>query len=177
MFGRTKGTARARAPLLALALLASACIPGVCTLIGCASSEKLTTATPFTLEELDSAEVLGCRNDACWGGKLALRDVDWPNGGSAGIELELQSGEAPPGTRALASVTQESDGSFSVAVSWTFDDYRHVKRGDVLRLTLRDVSGGEMLAAEETVRSTSDDYPNGEDCDKTPCRTAMLEAR
>jgi hypothetical protein len=44
----------------------------------------------------------------------------------------------------------------------------------VLRVTIEALDGSEVFCRDATVTSVDDDYPNGEECDDTPCRSASL---
>jgi hypothetical protein len=172
----------ARAGAVALILVVMAGLPatcslgGVCTFIGCISGESLKVALPVPQGELESGQVSGCRNEQCWQGEIVVLD-DWPPGTGQQIELEPGFDEGPPDVDAMAIIMRESDGSFSLSFEWQVRDYRAVKRGDALRVSVQSAAGGEIASAEGSVTSVSDSYPNGEDCDETPCRSGHVEVR
>jgi hypothetical protein len=178
MSERVAARASAVAPLLLfVAALAAACsLGGVCTMIGCISGESLDMALPVPLGELESGQVSGCRNDHCWHGEIAVLD-DWSPGTGQQIDLEPDFAEGLPGVDAVAIIMRESNDSFSLRFEWQFEDYRAVKRGDTLRVSVQSAAGGEIASAAGSVTSFSDWYPNGEDCDETPCRSGHVDVR
>jgi hypothetical protein len=164
------------APLLPFAAALPACLGGACTYRGCYSSETLKVALPVPATELESGQVSGCRNDQCWQGEIAVAD-EWAAGRIMQIELEPGFDEEPPGVRAQAWIDEERDSSFSLRFEWHLANYRSVKRGDRLRVSVLGAEGAEIVSREGSVTTVEDWYPNGEDCDETPCRSAHIEAR
>lgn len=160
----------------ALLLLAVAC-SNVCHLVGCSSAETLEVKLPVALSEIESGQVSGCRNDQCWQGEIAVLDAKGSL--SAGRTIGLMPGvdEGPASVRAEATIREEGDGSLMLRFDWHLKDYRAIRKGDALRMSVLSAAGDEIVRADESVTDFSDDYPNGEDCDETPCRSATIEVR
>ena len=147
----------------------------VCTFVGCASVEMLRVTLPLSGNQPEPLEITVCRNDACWHGVLPELDVDWAVVFRVSVPLEPDAGEEPAGVQAFAGVVQEDNGSLSLDVQWQLEDYRDVARGDALSVQIRDAQGAELLTVEERVTGYQDDYPNGEECDETPCRSTTID--
>jgi hypothetical protein len=160
----------------ALLLLAVACSK-VCTLVGCASAETLEVKLPVALSEIESGQVSGCRNDQCWQGEIAVLNAEGSLSVGRPIELVPGVDGGPAGVRAMATIREESDGSLMLRFEWQLEDYRAVRKGDALRVNVLSAAGDEIVSADQSVTDFSDYYPNGEDCNETPCRTATIEVR
>jgi hypothetical protein len=146
-----------------------------CTDAGCASIEMLRVTLPLSDNQSEPLEFTACRNDACWHGVLPELDVDWTIYARLGVSLEPDAGEEPAGVRGQAGVVREDNGSLSLEVGWQLDDYRDVAQGDALSIDIRDAQNANLMMVEEQVRDHQDYYPNGEDCDETPCRSTTID--
>jgi len=135
-----------------------------CTLLGCSSSENLVFEIPR--EQVRSGELEFCRNTTCW---LSHLRVNIPAG-----ELSLE----PALKTRYHFVPIRMDWRPAVVHFDANTDslsFAEVLAGDVLRATLTDSAGKVLFSVSGTVRAISDSYPNGRDCDVTPCHTGVVD--
>jgi len=146
-----------------------ACLPHVCTLIGCTDSEQLSFRVPVA--QVSDTNISACRNARCWHGSIAAADLTasmtyrWlrlaaDDGSNASIECSIDI--PSPADTARFTCTWEAPDS-------------PVAAGDVLSATFTDSSGNTAFSTKGTISSFEEYYPNGEDCDDAPCRAGGVE--
>ena len=148
------------------ALGAAACgdsLERACTDVGCRSQTTLDfAALGVTFEE---GEVEACRNEQCWRATLRLNE----DGETQFLRLDEADAYA-----AELRITPLADG-LSVRASFPALNPSDIAVGDVLKVTFTDLSGTAQIAVSGKTRTVSDSYPNGPDCDPSPCRQATAE--
>lgn len=151
--------------------------PGcVCHLVECESAESLRVTLPLSASELEGGRLVVCRNDACFAATLALADIDWSDASHPERDVEVAALEHPEGTvsGSATCVLSQADEGFSLTFRWYAEREADVQRGDVLRVTIEAADGSELFSRDAKVTAVDEDYPNGEECDDTPCRSASL---
>jgi hypothetical protein len=132
-----------------------------CTEIGCVTGEELSFSMPPLTD--DSLQVEACRNDQCWQEQLV------PNG----QRQFLSFGDDNFWVATL--VIQPVPDSWSVTAAFPVMDYAQVVVGDVLKVTFSNADGKQLFTVSGTTRSFVDSYPNGPDCEPSPCRQGTAE--
>jgi hypothetical protein len=158
-----------------LALVACPACGSTCTLVGCNSVESLAVTLPGSPADLESMQVVGCRNENCWRGSMEGVHAQFSNLRSI-VAVAVEPDEAVSTLDVVAQVSREADGSYSVRFEWRFKETTEVRSGDELRISLRDPEGTEVFAVEETARQVLDVTPNGPDCGGV-CRQAIIDRR
>jgi hypothetical protein len=164
----------ARAVLtLSLLLWGPSC---VCHLVECESVESLRVTLPLSASELEGGRLVACRNDTCFAATLAVADIDWSDASHPERDVEVEALEHPEGavSGSATCVLSQADEGLSLIFNWYAEREADVQRGDVLRVTIEAADGSELFSRDAKVTSVDEDYPNGEDCDDTPCRSASL---
>lgn len=158
---------------LALLVASSAC---VCQQEGCESFESLRVTLPLSANELDGARLEVCRNDACFAGELALAAIDWSDASRPEREVEVEPVDSTSGGDSEATCHLSPAGSgFSLLFEWHTGKQDEVARGDVLRISIEAAQGDRLFSRDAKVTAIDENYPNGEECDATPCRSATLK--
>jgi hypothetical protein len=168
-------TRRAACSVITFASLLSAggC---VCQQEGCESVESLRVTIPHSASELEGGRLVVCRNDACFAGALAVADIDWSDLSHPERDVEVQPVEAEAdasGGSATCLLSRAGEG-FSLLFEWDAPSQADVQPGDVLRVTIEAADGSQLFSRDAKVTSVDENYPNGEECDDTPCRSAAL---
>lgn len=162
-----------RSSLLAALIASPAC---VCQQEGCESFESLSVTIPLSESELDGAALEVCRNDECFMGVFTVAEVDWSDSSHPEHEVEVEAVEpANSGNHRANCYLSRTDDGFSLIFEWYPAGDGKVARGDVLRVSVDSASGGEPFTRDATVTAVEENYPNGEECDATPCLSATLK--
>ncbi len=162
--------------MVGLSLLAGCPSCGsTCTLVGCDSVESLAVTLPGTPAELESVQVVGCRNENCWRGSLKGVQERFTDPYSI-IHIALEPDMPVSTPNVAAQVSREPDGSYSVKFEWRFNEPAEVRSGDQLAIALRDSDGTEIFAVEEDAGQVVDLAPNGPDCGGL-CRQVIIDRR
>jgi hypothetical protein len=139
--------------------------PHGCTLIGCMNGVQMSVTVEASADWLRTSTIEVCRNGVC--GHATPSDLPTATDTGKGVQLAgaLAGGvvvwTAPTGFRVDVQVGQ-GDPSSSFA------------NGDVYTVKL---TGADGAVAGSVTRTATyvDSYPNGRDCDPTPCRQATLD--
>jgi len=132
-----------------------------CTLIGCWNRVTLSGSIPSEAREL---AVRVCQGDACQ-------------------DVELDVNPTSDGTDPGACVTLGSQSTGSVCALSTTSSTRRIQAqidlkpegGTNYSLTVRDRASNETLLDDSGVPTFNETYPNGKECDVTPCRSGTLD--
>lgn len=148
----------------------------VCQQEDCASIESLRLTIPLSASELEGGRLIVCRNDTCFAGALAVADIDWSDLShpQRDIEVEPLQPDADGSGGSATCRLSRADGSFSLLFQWFARRQADVQPGDVLRVEIEAADGSQLFSRDARVTSIDEDYPNGEECDDTPCRSAAL---
>jgi hypothetical protein len=149
-----------------------ACLPHVCTLVGCSDSEQLTFRA--TVDQVSDTQVSACRNARCWHGSIAAADLTTI---AAQHRLSLAPDDGSNASIDCIIETPLPAGTARFTFIWENMLDPRVSAGDVLSATFTDASGNAVLSAKGTIRSFEEYFPNGEDCDDEGCRTASVQGR
>jgi hypothetical protein len=155
---------------LAALLSAAGC---VCQQEDCASVESLRVTVPLSANELEGGRLVVCRNDACFAGALAVADIDWSDLSHPEREVEVEALQAEADGSATCHLSR-AEGGFSLLFEWSARRQADVQPGDVLRVAIEASDGSQLFSRDARVTSVDENYPNGEECDDTPCRSAAL---
>jgi hypothetical protein len=150
----------------------------VCQQEDCASVESLRVTVPLSANELEGGRLVVCRNDACFAGALAVVDIDWSDLSHPEREVEVEAlqAEADGSSGSATCLLSRADDGFSLLFEWYARRQADVQPGDVLRVAIEAADGSQLFSRDAKVTSVVEDYPNGEECDDTPCRSAALRA-
>jgi len=132
-----------------------------CTEIGCTTGEQLSFSMPRLTDDPLQIEV--CRNDQCWQEQLVPNDQ----------RQFLPFGDDNFWFATL--VLQPFPDIWNVTTAFHVADYSQVVVGDVLKVTFSSADGEQLFSVSGTTRSFTDSYPNGPDCEPSPCRQATAE--
>jgi len=133
-----------------------------CNAVGCQMGERLQ----FDLPELavHEANVEACRNAQCWQTSVIFRN-------DRDQLLRFEDASALHAQLLFEPLTT----SFRVSAYFPVTDAKDVVLGDALRVTFADAKGSELFTVSGTTQSISDIYPNGRDCESSPCRQGQAE--
>jgi hypothetical protein len=169
------------APIAAAAALAPGCraLDKSCTVMGCTSGATIVAHVPASQAAVEAATITFCLNGTCTTGTSAE-----DGGASSGAGPVLVTLPGPlPGTATIASegngwtsVSVQFEGFFTAAdASDTNVQPFTAVSGDRYALTITGADGAKLLDFNRAAHY-SDFYPNGKDCDQTPCEVASLNA-
>ena len=125
--------------------------------------------------EFEAIQDLGievCRNDVCLAGTLVELSEPTRSGEGFGVTLEPGDGEIHPFVDAVIWLG-ESQG-YRLEVMYWPHSHAELQDGDRYALTLTQPDGTALLQLDETVEY-EETYPNGVECDVTPCRSVAFE--
>jgi hypothetical protein len=136
--------------------------PSGCKAVGCSESESLTFSVPQA--SLPDSVLVVCRNADCWRAAITLADrqTPWLH---PDLALEPDTGSVS------AQLGAPSPADFTFVVGWLAP----AQKGDVLSATFDDTSGNALVSKSGVTDAFTDDYPNGPECDKTPCHIATVD--
>jgi hypothetical protein len=159
------------AVLAASGLIAAAasngCSTQSCTLVGCSSiaAYQATVSVPEGAMEL---HLSACRNGACATGVYDLSQPGCGEGCGAGCVLVGQPGWD------YCAVTPLGDGQWQLSFEYGLDtNVGVVQSGDIYAFAIATESAPLLEQTSEPVQY-EEFYPNGEDCDETPCIRTTL---
>jgi len=113
----------------------------------------------------DTVRVEACRNGQCWQAQLASN----PNGQVQSLSFN-ENGD----WYATLQLRVEPS-NWYVTVEFPVKNYSDVVVGDALKLTFTDANGKQLYTVSGTTNAPMDSYPNGPDCEPSPCRQATAE--
>jgi hypothetical protein len=151
----------------------TACLSHACTLIGCSDTETLeVTATVATVADTD---ISACLNQRCWHGHIAASDL-FPSSLHGRIQLQADDDGVDGGLDSIDCTTDTfSEPNVTLDLTWMMWTVGLLKSGDLLTVTLTDATGNTVLSQSGTITEFSEDYPNGEDCDKVGCKIGLVK--
>jgi hypothetical protein len=137
-----------------------------CTLIGCVNGAQMSVDVSASADWLRTSTIEVCRNGVC--GHVTPSDLSTTTGSGTGAQLTGALGGG-------ITVWTTSSG-FRVDVQIGLGDpSSSFANGDAYTVKLTGADGVVAGSFDRTATYV-DSYPNGKDCDPTPCREATLDA-
>jgi hypothetical protein len=166
---------RAQIAVVFLAAVSTTCSADerdrICPATGCSRGAIARLSVERSFDEIRLLSLRMCRNEACVEGSLAglplPPDPSFPT--STGFP---EISEANPGNSVGVTVTPRV-GSFAVDVTWNEWNPNDLADGDTYQVTLKEVSGTELVSHTESVDYVAS-YPKGSECGETPCLHAEI---
>ena len=133
----------------------------ICTLIGCGPTGSWRMPLDVPFEQIQASTLSVCKNGECT--EIALAELEEPEapGSGKGVSAAMKG---------LMITLWNDESSLVLEVQW--QNPPSLADGDVYDLTLTDASGMAIATISETVDYV-ESYPNGPECDVTPCRRAV----
>ena len=154
-------------PFVGAALAAAACSQNAdksCTLLGCQSSAHVVATAKATMDQMRTATVTACRNNACAKGTPAVVPTvpgdpeEMTLAGSVNVEAHLS--------------VVAGGGSYTVTVDFPIDDNTSAVNGDTYDLHVTDQGGAALGGVTGTANYTTT-TPNGAGCPPV-CKNATI---
>ena len=160
----------ASASLAALAVVASVsdCSQNPdksCTLLGCTSSARVVVVAKASLDQMRTAKVTACRNNACATGTPAIVPS------VAGDKEEMTLAGA---ASVQAYISMADGGGYTIEADFAIDDSASAVNGDTYDLHVTDATGGTTLGSVKGTAKYVETTPNGAGCPPV-CKNATIQ--
>lgn len=159
----------ASASIAALALVASLsdCSQNpdkTCTLLGCTSSAHVIVVAKATIDQMRTAKVTACRNNACASGSPAIVPT------VAGDREEMTLA----GDASVQAYISMASGGYTIEADFAIDDSASAVNGDTYDLHVTDATGGTTFGSVKNTAKYTETTPNGAGCPPV-CKNATIQ--
>jgi len=145
----------------------------VCTSLGCSSGVSLELDLPLAESELSKTRVHACRNGACVEARFS--GITFRKSGGRGLPTKPMAG--PLNGWSVACIGWKTEHRFWLAVEWEAERWDGPKIDDRYTVTVLDGRGKVITTLDERITKYVENYPNGKECDGTPCVQAVVNKR
>lgn len=147
----------------------------MCTLVACGPNATIYSDVYMSFQQLQQSKLEVCQNTTCLTATFA--DLERPLPGTGrGVAVPSPEPDNYRGPHLTANFWAKENGYFYLEVKWQAGSADDLKNGDTYTAKLFNSAGGEIVDIQEKV-TYQESYPNGRSCDRTPCRSAIIDKR